>query len=196
MWFRIKKHSKVTDAAPNLWNTILAVRYLPEHLKTVVHRVIQSNGFYAHSESLLVAMLYDCRHHVRAEAASRILDVRSSPPETVRKFQIPNIDFEADDYVKLIDWDKEEICEPPLTRIIPDANLRAVIAVDTSALKDFAYLFELPNHLQAVERMVKEVTSACQSVIGHKSRDGFIRARLADRAIMKKHDTKSQFQTS
>ena len=53
MWFRIKKHSKVTDAAPNLWNTILAVRYLPEHLKTVVHRVIQSNGFYAHSESLL-----------------------------------------------------------------------------------------------------------------------------------------------
>ena len=40
----------------------------------------------------------------------------------------------------------------------------------------------LPIHTQSTERMVKEVTTAAASVAGQSARDGFVRARLHNRA--------------
>ena len=45
-------------------------------------------------------------------------------------------------------------------------------------------------HGQSMERSVKEVTRACESVFGEEARDGFIRAGIANRQVMPKNETK------
>ena len=47
-----------------------------------------------------------------------------------------------------------------------------------------------PVHGQSMERVVKEVTRACETVYGEDARDGFIRAGVANRQIMPKNNTK------
>ena len=41
-----------------------------------------------------------------------------------------------------------------------------------------------------MERAVKEVTKACESVYGEQARDGFIRAGIANRQVMPRNETK------
>ena len=48
----------------------------------------------------------------------------------------------------------------------------------------------MPIHGQSMERLVKQVTVACESVFGYEARDGFIRARAANRLMMPKNNTK------
>ena len=47
-----------------------------------------------------------------------------------------------------------------------------------------------PVHGQCMERAVKQVTRACESVFGAEARDGFIRAGVANRQLMPKNETK------
>ena len=48
-----------------------------------------------------------------------------------------------------------------------------------------------PVHGQSMERAVKQVTRACESVYGEEARDGFIRAGVANRQVMKLRSTLS-----
>ncbi|GBP37966.1 hypothetical protein EVAR_84953_1 [Eumeta japonica] len=57
-----------------------------EDLKCIVDTVIQRNGYFAHSENLLLAMITDERKHIRELAARRILKARSSAVQTPRLF--------------------------------------------------------------------------------------------------------------
>ena len=47
-----------------------------------------------------------------------------------------------------------------------------------------------PVHGQSMERAVKQVTRACESVFGAENRDGFIRAGVANRQLMPKNESK------
>lgn len=98
MWFEIKCNPKRKNAPKNLWRTIYLSRYLKEDLKYIVESTIQRNGFFAHPENLLVAMLADDRQHVRELALRRIISTRakSLPQKEVRKFTIPVINFTAE----------------------------------------------------------------------------------------------------
>ena len=51
----------------------------------------------------------------------------------------------------------------------------------------------LPSNTQAVERTIKIVTEASQNVMSAKSRDVWIRKRMASRAKMPKFDSKQDF---
>ena len=52
----------------------------------------------------------------------------------------------------------------------------------------------LPVHGQSMERLVKQVTAACDSVFGYDARDGFLRAREANRIMMPKNNTKQNLE--
>uniref|UniRef100_A0A6P7H1G5 Uncharacterized protein LOC114349192 n=1 Tax=Diabrotica virgifera virgifera TaxID=50390 RepID=A0A6P7H1G5_DIAVI len=68
MWFTIKTKPKIKDAPFNLWKSIYLSRYLKKDLREIVDTTIQRNAFFAHAESLLVAMITDERRHIREQA--------------------------------------------------------------------------------------------------------------------------------
>jgi hypothetical protein len=196
-WFTIKKNSHITDAPRNLWMLTVRMRYLTEEYKKIVFPVVQNNAYAAHPENILLTMLVDKRSTIREEAATRILAARekfdSSMEQTIRKFYIPELNFYANDYTELIDWTNCEILEPPITTLISSDDLIKIRQGETVPLTKLADNISLPCHNQAVERCVKEVTEASRHVCGEHARDGFIRARLLEREINPKFETKSDF---
>lgn len=98
----------------------------------------------------------------------------------------------AEDYPNLIDWDKNEITEPPITTRLTRTDLQAVLSDATAAVSTLD-LFHLPCQTQAVKMTVKEVTEVSSQVFGATARYGYIRARLQDRKQMPKFYTKHEF---
>lgn len=115
---------------------------------------------------------------------------KSTETKAIREFAIPKLNFEATDYVDLINWQESHITEPPLTKNISDEDLKLLVATGDTPVVDFP---QFPCHTQAVERCVKLVTEASAAVCGAPARDGFIRARLEARRIMPVFDTKRQY---
>lgn len=202
MWFTIKMNHKVTDAPRNLWLTTVKMRYLSDALKNIVHPVLQNNAHWAHPENLLVAMLADDRPEIREQAIETILKARATVATTnsrtrarrkVRKRELPTLTFDSDDYSRLIDWNVVKVTEPSITQHLSDAELRRILDGDTTILKPLQEFFDMVCHSQAVERTIRDVSESCTQVFGSTARDGFIRARIAHRAIMPKFETKSEF---
>lgn len=190
-WFEIKSSWSCKDGSRHLFNMIRRSRYLPGHLKKVIDPVIKRNGYYAHSENLLIAMIADDRKFIRELALRRILKCRKSSAKTedVRIFRVNELNFDCEDYVDLIDWQNVSISEPPLTMGISDENLTSMICV----IPDEIPLLQFPCHSQAVERCIKLVTEASIAVFGSEARDGFIKARIESRKILPQFETKKQF---
>ncbi|CAH1110847.1 unnamed protein product [Psylliodes chrysocephalus] len=112
MWFVTKAKPYLQFGARHLWQTIYLLRQFAETITAVVDKAILNNAFYAHPKNILVAMLADERKHIRELAVRRILKARNKP-EGVRVFRIPNLNFEAQDYIDLIKWAECTITEPP-----------------------------------------------------------------------------------
>ena len=193
MWFCIKTRPSCKDAAKHLWSTIHLSRYLPAELKEVVDPVIQRNVFFGPPENLLLTMITDERKHIRELGLRRILKARSNPVAGIRKFTIPDLNFNSSDYIELIDWHTTAITEPPLIVDVSDAVVADLVKSGDSPIVDFP---RFPSHTQAVERCVKLVTQASAAVCGQTSRDGFIRSRLEGRRIMPTFNTKAQYRVA
>lgn len=118
-WFRIKLNPKCVDGPKNLFETIKSSRHLPQKYRNIVNESIQTNGFFAHSENILLAMIHDDSEKVREVAYQRIVQARTNASSVssgaVRRFEVPQIDFKARTYYNLIDWNSTTLTEPPLT---------------------------------------------------------------------------------
>lgn len=137
---------------------ITKANYLPKIYRDVVNETIQRNAFFAHPENITIGMLCDSRLNVRQAAVHRILESRlTSTATTIRVFKIPEINFEADDYTNLINWDKINFSEPPLIRGISNDVLNK-IGAGSIDLKNIQH-FQMPCHSQAVERAVKVMST-------------------------------------
>ena len=90
----------------------------------------------------------------------------------------------------MVDWMTVRVTEPPVTMSISDDDLREFVREPTTpVITSDRY----PCHTQAVEKCVKVVTEASQSVCGKNRRDSFIRTRLESRAKMPVLETKWDF---
>ncbi|GBM90570.1 hypothetical protein AVEN_144756-1 [Araneus ventricosus] len=139
-------------------------------------------------------MLTDERPHIRLLAYKRILLSRKQIPErenVLRKFAFPVLNFNAIDYIDMIDWNdpKRKRYEPPLTKMLPNMEIESLAetkAPDTQ-------LFKVPCNSQGKERCVGLVTEASRKVCGLEERYGFNLARIKSQQAKKKFNTKSQF---
>lgn len=190
MWFNIKCNPSCINGAKHLWQTISLSRYLNTDLKKIVDTVIQRNGYFGHPENILIAMLGDDTESIRELACQKILKARSENAPGLRTFTVPALNFDAEDYTKMITWQDFKITEPPLTSSLSDEALKSIVKSGLGTTKNIK---NYPCHTQAVERCVKLVTEASSAVCGEKKRDGFIRARLLSRQQMPHFDTKKQF---
>lgn len=190
-WFYIKTHPTCKDGARHLWKLISASRYLSTELKTIIDPVIQRNSYFAHPENLLLGMLTDPQKHIRELAARRILKARNIKTNKLRIFKLPDINFNALSYIDLIDW-QENVTEPPILKTIPDEDIQLLVEQKGEGE---IILLRLPCHTQAVERAVKTVTEASNTLCSKSDREGFIKAQIDSRRVMPKFDSKKDFVT-
>ena len=93
------------------------MRSQPFRVQQIALPAVQRNGFYAHSENILVAMITDQNDLIKDLGLRRVLKARKQKTETgkgLRLFNIPKIDFDAKAYYELIDWQNVQITPPLL----------------------------------------------------------------------------------
>jgi hypothetical protein len=193
VWFQIKTRPACSEGSRHLWKLIKYSRYLEKPLRDIVDAVIQRNGYFGHAENILLAMLSDERPHIRELAYRRILAARNEHRSTtsVRQFRVPLLNFNAEDYIDLVEWQAIDRYEPPLLKEMSDHDIQACVKVsDTTHMHKIA---RFPCHTQATERCIRLVTEASAAVCGQTARDGFIRARIKSRSMMKTFESKSEF---
>ncbi|GBP85400.1 hypothetical protein EVAR_62980_1 [Eumeta japonica] len=132
-------------------------------------------------------MLGDNMKSIRELAYQQITKARSENAPGLRTFKVPTLNFDAEDYTKIITWQDFEITEPPLTFNLSNEALKLIVK---SGLGTIQNIKKYPCYIQAVERCIKLVTEASGTVCGDHKRDGFIRARLLSRQQMPHFDTK------
>ncbi|GBN60443.1 hypothetical protein AVEN_172978-1 [Araneus ventricosus] len=111
----------------HFWKMISLARQLPDIVKQIIYKVFSNNAYFAHPEHLVLTMLRDSRKHIRELAVSRILSAREKKTKNSggwHFFKLPKINFEAADYIDLIDWSNCVVIEPPLTIHIKDKDLK------------------------------------------------------------------------
>ena len=189
-WFDIKSKPQCHQGAGHLLRTFVRSRYMGDDLKEIIDPVIKRNGYFGHPEGVLLAMLKDQRSHIKQLALRRILKAREKSSQEVRTFKVPELNSHAKDYIELIDWETCSVTEPPLTMHLKTEDIGLILRGEIPLEVEF---LDLPCHTQAVERTVKLVTEASQSVCGHKNRDGYIRTTLENRKQLPKIESKRDF---
>ena len=74
------------------------------HHRRYKHGFIQQNGYFAHSENILLTMLVDENINLRKQAFSRIKAGNAKSSSTRRAFKIPKMNQDAKTYCDLIEW--------------------------------------------------------------------------------------------
>ena len=188
-WFQVKTKPLLTHGAVHFWKAIKASRDFPEAVIQIINKVFSTNGYLAHPENILISMLTDSRPNIRELAVRRIQNARKRvTTDDIRIFRVPKINFSAEDYTDLINWQSCVITEPPMTLKYSDGDLQNIIT--NKIIPNFE---KFPCHTQAVERCVKLVTEASQKVCGETSREGYIRAKLEARSELPVFDHKGQY---
>ena len=160
---------------------------------------MQRNGYFAHLESLLIAMLGDGDEQRRSMGVTKVIALRkelvsrsaaedSSSSErqsnSIRLFHIPTINMKADVYYQLADIETWSQQPPEIAHLTKDS-------IEDCRMKPL--LLYHPCHNQTVEQHVKLVTEASAQVPGFQRREGIIRQKIKSRSLMTKFDTKMQF---
>ena len=166
--------------------TIQLVRTLDPKTKDIAFPVVQRNAFFSHPENIILSMITDPQKHIRQIGYRRIRKSRSNTPnKTVRKFQVPKLNFDCLSYTDLIDW--QTVNERSLlTKNFSNEKLDELIVTG-----DIFPLPKYPNHTQSVERCIKLVTEASSLVTGTQRRDGLIRSRIISRKNFPRIESKA-----
>ena len=182
MWFTIKMKPLITDAPKHVFHQTKLLKLLPAHVVNIVKPYVSRNAYYAHPENLLLAMLDDEDENVRKKAVNLIKTIRAEhqpPHRPVRPFSVPEIDYDADDYHSIIDWESLQLTEPPLTYHLTNDELDKII-------DEALTLPPYRSHTQSVERAIKVVSDASGKVYGLAAQQGYIKSKISSRQLYKK----------
>ena len=174
--------------------------------RNIIQPVIQNNGFYAHSESILLTMIVDNNKNLRKLAYFRIMKARKSESfGTKRVFKVPKINFNAQNYGDMIPWETEYLnddegapCdlkylvsykEPP---VLSDLSEEALLRVVEEG-KVPGQIHDLPCHNQRVERAIKLVSRTSMKAAKKEDREGIIQTVISSRQDLPKFETKKDF---
>lgn len=191
MYFNIKYKSSAVYGSVHFSKFIIYSQYLPKDLLPLIQNVFKNNSYFAHPENIILSMLFDERPNVRRLGCEKILNARESGDEIekVREYQRPVINFECNDYIDMIDWNKvDNLTEPPFTR---NWSYDDIMNYKTSNC--IAEDLNIPCHIQATERHVKVVTETSLAVSAPR-REGVIITKIQSRKERPNTDSKKDFQ--
>ena len=164
-WFRIKSWPHCQDGARHFQFLLDLSQDLCEDDQETVRVVMQNNAHWAHPENVVIGCLSDTSEEVRRKGVQYILQARKifNEDEEVRKFIPPEVNFQSKKFCDLVDLERAQKTEPPVTKDLPED---AII----SALAAPLILPPYPNHTQKVERMVCVVTECASKRAGYHGR--------------------------
>ena len=174
----IKQDCHVSCGPINFFKSLKRSREMFKYTRPVVWEAIQdtltTNGFWAHIENILLAMVCDTNPLVREEGVAIIEEVRQKQRKSrangVRKFIVPEIDFEANSYHTMIDLHQfipvREFVSPPLLDSYSIQDIKAM---------NFSDNFKrIMSHQQHVERWVANTSVAAKYAVGQERRHEFL----------------------
>ena len=85
---------------------------MPQSLPNLIRPVIRRNAYWAHTETLLLAIASDPVE--RARAVQSIQQSQNQSQEQVRPYALPTVNMGTEDITQLIDWQAELVTEPPV----------------------------------------------------------------------------------
>ena len=199
------QRQNATKKCKNMYCLVKRCQALDEESKRIVRPVLQHNGYFAHSECLLLSMLVDHSKSLRMLAFRRIMKARKSENSCAkRRYSVPEINFDAHSYADMISWDTENIndddsdedpkfvtsyTEPPVLSDLSEENLKEI--AEKGEISD--NLYYLPCHNQKVERAIKLVSQSSQKAREKIDREGIIQTVIASRAALPSFETKKDF---
>jgi len=160
----------ICHGSQHLFKLIQMTSSSPRKIQTIVHQTVQTNGFFAHPENLLVAMIADSRPEVRVLGWQRTKSARQAKSSKLRLFQVPDMNFKATESYDMVNWSTTEATEPPLTRSLSQKEIDVNITTAACAPQKIS---AFPCHSKAVERLDRVVTEAAGKVCGWKSREDY-----------------------
>ena len=72
--FEIKRNPSCKNGSRNLFRNVQLLRSMPASVQSIVRPVMERNGYWAHPEAILLAMLADKDEAVRQQAVRRSYD--------------------------------------------------------------------------------------------------------------------------
>lgn len=194
MYFNIKYYNSAIYGSALLGKFIQWTQYLPDNLRAIVNPVIQNNCYFAHSENVLLTMLFDDRKDIRKLALQKILNFRDEYDSTeLRAYVKPKVNFDCTDYVHMIDLeDKAMLSEPPFTRSIPYEHLQQYLEDDEDEGPPLTDPLT-PCHIQGTERHVQLLASVAKRSI-EKNREGIMASTSESREKLPRMETRKDFE--
>lgn len=194
MYFNVKYYNSVVYGSALLSKFLRWTQYLPQNLRSVINSVVNFNSYYAHSENILLTMLFDDRKAIRDRAIRKILYFRDNlyEPNNLREYKKPVINHDCADYTDLIDLNDDSILsEPPFTRNIPYEHLLEYLKIEDDELPLIDP--QIPSHIQGTERHVQLLTSVSKRAI-EKNREGVMAMTLESRTKLPRMESKQDFE--
>jgi len=194
MYFNVKYYNSVVYGSSLLFHFIQSTKYLPETLRNIVNNVVQHNSYFAHSENVLLTMLFDSRKSIREKCIKKIIYYRDKllHPHVVRTYKKPSINFDCSDYVDMINLDDDSILfEPPFTANIPYEHLLEYLELDDPPRPDP----RIPAHIQGTERLVQLCTNVSRRAI-EDNRDDIMAVTLQSRARIPRMESKRDLRSN
>lgn len=193
MYFNIKYYSSVVYGSVILSKFIRWTLYLTPNLRSVIIKVVNNNSYYAHSENVLLSMLFDTRNVIRDSDLTKILYFRDKLNDSskIREYKKPIINYNCTDYTNMINLDDDKILsEPPFTRDIPYEHLLEFLHFegDELPLPDLG----ISSHIQGTERHVQLLTNVSRRVVD-KNREGVMSATIECRYKTPRLESKQDF---
>ena len=188
LWFEAKvKHNHV-EGPRHVLKQLVLVRLQKKAVQDIVMPYVVSGAWYSHSECVFLTLLNSSDEEERRFAVKKLLKLRADQvtgdtgvrPRVHAKY----LNKDATKLTDLISWE-ENVYEPVFTCSLSPDDIRQFL----DRPMDVPYM---PVHGQSMERLVKQVTAACDSVFGYDARDGFLRAREANRIMMPVNNTKKE----
>ena len=202
-WFSVRENNNFTLGSDIFFQVIQAVNEVQktwdhiEGAKTnkcqksiadIVFKVLKQNAFCLLGENFLASLLFSRHDEHRQIAVEKILEIRSHPTPLVTPISnpIPDINFEAEDWSKLVDVSSLECHEPPRTRHLSNEDLE-VFKVQRHQPPKF------PLHSQSVERAVKLTSEASTTSYIWQKRHNSIVAKNKSRKERPEFRTKKDY---
>ena len=155
-------NSKLEDGAKNVFTMLQLPKTQQMDIQNIAKKYVQINAFFAQSSNLLVAMLAEeDDESIRKQAVVGIIEIRKIKEHSniertdsgLRIFKVLKLNWDAENYTQIIDWDLNTFCEPPITMKLSDDEIRGFYSVPM-------YIPNYPSQSQCVEMAVKLVSDA------------------------------------
>lgn len=186
MWFNAKVKHSFIHGPRHVLKQLELVRIQNKKVRAIVSPHVARSAWYSHSEAVLQTLIASDLKEEREFAVEIIIKLRegSDTGDLSIRSRVHGEAFnpEAKKLTELCSWETN-VFEPVLTCPLTLKDIKGFIE------KPMVVPYR-PVHGQSMERAVKEVTRACESVFGEQARDGFIRAGVANRQLMPKVNTK------